>query len=452
MNTSTETISKKLLIVDDDAGLRKQLKWSFAEFEVVTAKDREEATTLLKGDVFPVILLDLGLPPDESNASEGLALLNEIVTVSASSKVIVVTGNDSRENALEAINIGAYDFYEKPIDIDVLKLIVNRAYRLYDLEKENRELMENSLQTTLNGFITANPEMREICRKIEKVAPTDITVLLLGESGTGKELLARSLYDLSGRTEGKFVAINCAAIPENLLESELFGYEKGAFTGAAKRTIGKVELAQKGVLFLDEVGDLPIGLQAKLLRFLQERVFERVGGRKEIEVDLRIVCATHQNLKEKISTGEFREDLFYRISEVSISIPALRERPGDSILLAQYFMKQYQVKDEKPKKMSQSAVFAIENHDWPGNARELENRIKRAMILSEDNAITADDMDLADSGQEESLSLKDIRSKSEHDAILKALALADGKISSAAKILGISRPTLYVMMEKFGLK
>lgn len=447
---------KKILIIDDDPGLRKQLKWCFSDYDTTVAVDRPDAVEKLEVEGFPVVLLDLGLPPDPANSSEGFKLLSEIFEHRPDTKVIVVTGNDTRENALQAVSQGAYDFYQKPIEPDELKLIVERAYRLYELEQENRLLQQKQSSSTIDGFITSNPKMREICRQIEKVAPSDVTVLLLGESGTGKELMARSVYDLGNKRDGAFIAINCAAIPENLLESELFGYEKGAFTGANKRTIGKIENAHNGVLFLDEVGDLPLSLQAKLLRFLQERVIERIGGREEIPVDVRIVCATHQNLREKITTGDFREDLFYRISEITIDIPPLRERVGDAVLLAQYFIKRYKGKNQAKLKLGKEAIIAIEEHDWPGNARELENKVKRALIFAESGLILPEDLELKSPEDSDDLAdildLKILKQKLEHDAILKALGRSEGKLTDAAKLLGVSRPTIYDLIEKYNIK
>ncbi|MDH3901349.1 MAG: PEP-CTERM-box response regulator transcription factor, partial [Gammaproteobacteria bacterium] len=333
-----DATTRKLLVIEDDPGLQTQLRWCFENYEVVIAGDRDAALGTMAKDQLPVITLDLGLPPDADGTSEGFALLEEILIKSPHSKVIVVTGNNDREHATRSVAMGAYDFFYKPIDADMLELIVNRAYRLFELEEENRRLSSKQTDSPLEGVITGSDLMLQVCRKIEKVAPTDATVLVLGESGTGKELLARSLHGMSARRENRFVAINCAAIPENLLESELFGYEKGAFTGAAKQTLGKIETASGGTLFLDEVGDMPLPLQAKLLRFLQERVVERVGGRKEIPVDVRVICATHKNLHELIRSGDFREDLYYRVSELSIAIPALREREGDALLLARVFL------------------------------------------------------------------------------------------------------------------
>lgn len=445
---------RTLLIIDDDPGLQKQLKWCFADFNTYTAGDRESGLAILKQNKPPIVLLDLGLPPDPANASEGLAALEQILTIEPSTKVIVVTGNDDKEVALKAIASGAYDFYQKPVDADVLSLIVDRAYRLYLLELENKKLLDGNSQTAINGIIFSSDIMRKVCHTIEKVAPTDVTVLLLGESGTGKELLARALHEQGVRKDEAFIAINCAAIPENLLESELFGYEKGAFTGAARQTRGKIEYAEKGTLFLDEIGDLPAALQAKLLRFIQERVIERVGGREEIAVDVRIVCATHQDLTQKIENGEFREDLYYRISEISIDIPPLRERPGDAVMLVRHFLKQGQLNQAKAKRLSEVAISAIEKYDWPGNARELENKVKRALILSESDRIEAVDLQLIaeNGGNKDLFDLKTIRDKAEYDALERALNFSENKLTRTAKLLGVSRPTLYDLLNKHGLK
>ena len=450
-----ETSKKqKLLIVEDDHGLQKQLKWSFDKYDVFVAGDRQQAMEVLMEEHPPVVTLDLGLPPDTANAAEGLATLEQILAVSPDTKVIVVTGNDEHENALKSIDMGAYDFYEKPVAPEILGLIIDRAVKLYTLERENRRLLEAQGKTPLQGIIASSPEMLKVCETIAKLAPTDVSVLLLGESGTGKELLARSLHYMGLRMEKSFIAINCAAIPENLLESELFGYEKGAFTGAAKQTRGKIEYAHGGTLFLDEVGDLPLALQAKLLRFLQERVIERIGGREEIPVDVRIVCATHQDLESKIKTNDFREDLYYRISEVSINIPPLRKRLGDASLLARHFLDLYQHETGTTRKFSKSALSAIENYAWPGNARELENRIKRASILAASELIEARDLDLADNAPtfEAVLDLKSAREQAEKEVIQRVLEKTGGKISQAAKLLGVSRPTLYDLMERHGLK
>ena len=444
---------KKLLIVEDDPGLQKQLKWCFSDYELYVASDRESAIRELRNNNPLVVTLDLGLPPDPTNAEEGLLTLGEILSVEPRSKVIVVTGNDEKENALKAIALGAYDFYQKPVEPETLALIVDRAYRLSMLELENEKLSALQSAGTLEGFIASSPQIDKVCRTVEKIAPTDVTTLLLGESGTGKELLARAVHRLSERKENPFVAINCAAIPETLLESELFGYEKGAFTGAQKRTLGKIEFANNGTLFLDEIGDLSQALQAKLLRFLQERVIERVGGREEIPVNVRIICATHQNLEERMRSGEFREDLYYRISEVAINIPPLRERPGDAVMLVKHFVDMYQNENEKPFRLSEEAISAIEHYEWPGNVRELENKVKRATIMAENNSITAEDLELNVVNDDEVvLNLKAARNMAEKNVLSKALARSDGKLSRAAELLGISRPTLYDLLEKHNLK
>jgi two-component system NtrC family response regulator len=402
-----------------------------------------------------VITLDLGLPPDADGTSEGFAMLEDILLRAPHTKVIVVTGNNDRIHATRSVAMGAYDFFYKPIDADMLELIVNRAYRVYELEEENRRLSEQQSESPLEGVITGSDSMLQVCRTVEKVSPTDATVLILGESGTGKELLARSLHELSARREGRFVAINCAAIPENLLESELFGYEKGAFTGAAKQTPGKIETASGGTLFLDEIGDMPAPLQAKLLRFLQERVVERVGGRKEIPVDVRVLCATHKDLHELIRNNEFREDLYYRLGEVSITIPSLKERNGDALLLARVFLERISKQQgKKGHRFNKGAMAAIENYAWPGNVRELENRVKRAVIMAEHKQITASDLELGGNSPDElaTFNLREIRDRSDRQAIVRALNHVGGKVSQAAELLGISRPTMYDLLRKFGLK
>ncbi len=444
----------RLLVVEDDPGLQSQLKWCFDGYEVTISGDRDDALSQVRHLKPPVVTLDLGLPPDPTNATEGLRLLEEILSLQPATKVIVVTGNDEREHAVKAVGLGAYDFYQKPIDAEVLGLIVDRAYRLWELERENQRLSQRPEHSPLEGLIAASPEMLRACRMVEKVAPTDTTVLLLGESGTGKELLARALHGLSSRADARFVAINCAAIPETLLESELFGYERGAFTGANKRTRGKIEYADGGTLFLDEVGDLPQSLQAKLLRFLQERVLERLGGRSEISVNLRVLCATHQDLKKLIQSGEFREDLYYRISEITLNIPPLRERSGDAILLAKSFLQTYAKEETRSVRgFSEEAVRAIEAYRWPGNARELANRVKRAVIMAEGSHITEEDLELATPGEGEMpLNLREVRESAERQAVQRALALTGGNASQTAELLGISRPTLYDLLNKFGLK
>ncbi|MEW5771031.1 MAG: PEP-CTERM-box response regulator transcription factor [Pseudomonadota bacterium] len=445
----------KILLVEDDVGLQKQIKWSLDDYEVVIAGEREEALNQIRRFEPAVVLLDLGLPPDPDGATEGLAALQQILQLAPGTKIIVVTGNQDRANAVKAIGMGAFDFYHKPFEEQILKLVIERAFKVYELEQENRALSARNRAEPLQGLITSDPEMLKVCRMIEKVAPSDASVLLLGESGTGKEVLARGLHELSSRTKGRFVAINCAAIPDNLLESELFGCEKGAFTGAAKQTIGKIEYADKGTLFLDEIGDLPMPLQAKLLRFLQERVIERLGGRGEIPVDVRVVAATHQNLAELIKDGRFREDLFYRLSEISVNIPPLRDRHGDKTLLAHAFLERFnQTQKRNLRGITPEALHAIEAHAWPGNVREMENTMKRAVIMADGAQITCEDLGLAPGNVEDAqpLNLRQIRDEAERSAVSRAIARSNGNIAQAAELLGISRPTLYDLMNRFGLK
>lgn len=441
-----------LLIVEDDAGLQKQLKWSFDDLEVVIAGDREAALVAVRRYEPPVVTLDLGLPPDADGASEGLATLEQILALAPNTKVIVVSGNQDRANAVQAIAAGAYDYYHKPIEPEILRLIVNRAMHLHQLESENQRL-QLPRGGALSGVITGSATMQKVCRTIEKVAPVNATALLLGDSGTGKELLARALHDLSPRAKERFIAINCAAIPENLLESELFGYEKGAFTGAGKQTKGKIEYAHQGTLFLDEVGDLPFSLQAKLLRFLQERVVERLGGRDEIPVDVRVVCATHQDLRRRIEDGRFREDLFYRISEITINIPALKERDGDNVLLAHAFLEKFSKQYNKVTKgFAPDAISAIKAHTWPGNVREMENCLKRAVIMSEDSRLGVQDLGLAMGAEAPMpLNLRQAREIAEREAVNKAMARVGGNIAKAAELLGVSRPTLYDLLGRHDL-
>ncbi len=436
-----------LLVVEDDAGLQRQLRWAYDDYEVVIAGDRESALEALREHKPTVATLDLGLPPDADGTSEGFATLEAIMAAEPHTKVIVASGHGARDSARRAIALGAFDFYQKPVDIDELGFIVSRAFHVAEIEAENRRLSENRNSGPLANLIAAAPEMLKVSQMVERVAPTDVSVLLLGASGTGKEVLARGLHDASRRAGGPFVAINCGAIPETLLEAELFGYERGAFTGAVKTTEGKIELAQGGTLFLDEVGDIPLPLQVKLLRFIQERVIERIGGRKSIEVDTRIVCATHRNLKRMIADGTFREDLFYRIAEVVITIPALKDREGDAALLANHFLKHYGGnRPGAPLRFGPGALAAINLHSWPGNVRELENRVKRATIMADGTTITAADLDLADSPDAAIQTLKESRMASDRRTIGAALTAAGGSISRAAKLLGISRPTLYDMI------
>ena len=445
---------QKVLLVEDDPGLQKQLKWSLGDYELVVAADRDSAIAQLRRHEPAVVLLDLGLPPDPDGASEGLAALQQILSLAPATKIIVVTGNLDRANAVKAIHLGAYDFFQKPFDPEVLALMIGRALHLHALEAENRLLAARSAGSALQGLITASEPMLKVCRTVEKVAPANATVLLLGESGTGKEVLARGVHELSPRAGKRFVAINCAAIPDTLLESELFGYEKGAFTGAAKQTIGKIEYASEGTLFLDEIGDLPMPLQAKLLRFLQERVIERLGGRGEIPVDVRVVCATHRDLAGMIRDGSFREDLYYRLSEITVSIPPLRERPGDAVLLAQAFLERSARElGRSLKGFTADALVALEAHAWPGNVREMENLIKRAAIMAEGSQVTAADLGLEGGEVEpQPFNLRQVRDEADRMAVGRALSLSGGNIAQAAELLGVSRPTLYDLMAKTGLK
>jgi two-component system NtrC family response regulator len=446
----------KLLIVEDDEGLQRQLRWAYDDYEVFCASDRRAAIDLLRSEEPPVVTLDLGLPPDPDGVSEGFATLETILSLKPETKVIVASGHGARESALRAIASGAYDFYQKPVDIDQLGLIVRRAFQLHGIETENRRLESHvgEDRRVLGTMITAAPEMMKVARTIERVANADVSVMLLGASGTGKELLARGLHRASRRRDGSFVAINCAAIPENLLEAELFGYEKGAFTGAIKTTEGKIELAHGGTLFLDEVGDIPLPLQVKLLRFLQERTIERIGGRKPIAVDTRIVCATHQDLPAMIQAASFREDLYYRLAEIVVRIPSLAERHGDATLLAKHFLHVFS-REMNPsvRGFSPDALAAINDWKWPGNVRELENRMKRAVIMADGKLITAEDLDLAprDPGALP-VNLKAAREEADRRVIRQALARTESNISSAARLLGISRPTLYDLLKQYGLQ
>ncbi|WP_231624919.1 MULTISPECIES: PEP-CTERM-box response regulator transcription factor [unclassified Novosphingobium] len=447
----------KLLIVEDDPGLQAQLKWAYEDFEVLIAGDRQTALALLRSEEPAVVTLDLGLPPDPDGTSEGFAVLDAIMALKPDTKVIVASGHGARESALRAIQQGAYDFYAKPVDIDALGLIVRRALHLHKIEAENRQLAERAPEgnKVLGRMITGAPEMVKVARTIERVAGTNVSVMLLGASGTGKELLARGLHEASPRRQGAFVAINCAAIPENLLESELFGHEKGAFTGAVKTTEGKIEQASGGTLFLDEVGDIPFPLQVKLLRFLQERTIERIGGRRSIEVDTRIVCATHQNLEAMITDGRFREDLFYRLAEIVIRIPSLAERPGDAALLAKAFLTRFAAEmNPSVKGFAPDALAAIDAWTWPGNVRELENRVKRAVIMADGKLVSASDLDLAEPGEDEAnpLNLKSAREATDRKMIRHALARSEGNISNTARLLGISRPTLYDLLKQYDLQ
>ncbi|SDW60631.1 PEP-CTERM-box response regulator transcription factor [Marinobacter mobilis] len=449
-------MSKRLLIVEDDPGLQSQMRWCFSEdLEVAVAGTRETALAALRRLEPDVVTLDLGLPPDPGGASEGFALLEDILRLSPQTKVIVVTGREDKENAVKAIGMGACDFYQKPLDADILTFVVNRALRLSELERENRELQSTQNGTTIKGIVAASPQMVSICRTLEKVAPTDVTTLISGETGTGKELLARALHDLSHRSGKPFAAINCAAIPENLLESELFGYEKGAFTGATQSKKGKIESANGGTLFLDEIGDMPMPLQAKLLRFLQERVIDRVGSVTPIPVDVRVVCATHREVRQLIDSGDFREDLYYRISEITLDVPALRERDGDALVIAKSLLKSLGKQMDRPNlSFSEDAVRAISSYAWPGNVREMINKVKRATIMADGKRVTAADLELESdvSPMDTQLNLRQVRETAERQAITQALQSSNFNMAQAARLLGVTRPTLYNLTDKYKIE
>lgn len=447
---SAEIQRGKLLILENDRALRRELEAIFADLTVTVSETSEQALALVRRIEPDVVLFDLGPAREPTVASQNLDLLRQILNLAPDIKIIAMTEHDARELAVAAVGLGATDFYHKPIDADVLSIVVRRAFRIRELEEENWRLREQTGAMALEGIIGVSDAMRSLCRSIEKVAPTNATVLLLGDSGTGKELLARAIHRLSGRSHQQFVAINCAAIPDTLLESELFGYEKGAFTGAAKRTPGKLESADGGTVFLDEIGEMPASLQAKMLRVLQERSVERIGGRTPIPLDLRIVCATNRNLDALIGTGGFRDDLFYRISEVTVRVPPLRDRQGDSLLLAQFLLQEMATRFGKPTRgLAPDAIRAIQAHRWPGNVRELENRIKGAVIMAEGAVVTANDLGLQDPGDDpEYLNLRVARQRAEAQAVRQSLAVAKGNLSKAADLLGVTRPTLYDLLEK----
>ena len=444
----------KLLIVEDDEGIASQYRWAFPEYELFITHNRQQALAAAHKEAPDVALIDLGLPPDPDGVSEGFATLEQVQRIVPDIKAIVVTGNGEKPNALRAVSIGAYDFCEKPTEIQVLRTIVDRALRLRRLEEENKRLAAVPQRSPIERIITSNDAMLKVCRDIEKLAAANVPVLLLGESGTGKEALAHALHELGPRSKQPFVAINCGAIPENLLESELFGHERGAFTGAVKQSIGKIEGANRGTLFLDEIGDLPHPLQVKLLRFLQDQVIERIGGRQRIQVDVRIVSATNVGLEERVQSGAFRNDLFYRMNSVTVRIPPLRQRGGDVMLLANYFFSRYSREFGRTMKgFTDRAVAAITSHAWPGNVRELENRMKRAVIMAEGKLLDAADLELEpaeDDGM--GLDLRSARTRAEREVIQIALARSNGTLSTAARLLGVSRPTLYGLMELHGIE
>jgi len=443
-----------LLIVEDDPGLRNQLRWSLDQYSVQVAEDRESAMAAVRKHEPAVVTLDLGLPPDPGGVSEGFAVLQEVLAYAPQTKVIVITGNDDNLNAVKAVGQGAYDFYQKPIDPEILSFVVDRAFRLRNLEDENRKLARLHISHPMEGIIAVSPEMHEVCRMVERFAPTNMSVLVQGESGTGKEVIARALHAMSPRAGKPFIAVNAAAIPENLLESELFGHEKGAFTGATQQVKGKFELADGGTFFLDEVGDIPISLQPKLLRVLQERIVERIGGRQPIKVDVRLICATHQNIPRLIGQNLFREDLLFRINELVINLPALRERTGDIAILARAFMERF------AKQMgrhllgfSEEAMGAMEAYPWPGNVREMESKIKRAVIMAAGSLIEARDLELVPGqASRRTPTLREARDAAERQAICAALVEADENVTKAADLLDVTRPTLYSLLSKFSLK
>ena len=444
----------KLLIVEDDEGLCSQYRWAFPSCDVVLSHIRQQAIGLVKRDNPPVVIIDLGLPPDPDGVSEGFATLDEVLRIAPRTKIVVATGNGARKHALKAISQGAYDFCEKTVEIEVLRTIVDRALNLYRLEEENRRLAHVPVRSPIERIVTTSVAMLKLCRDVEKLATTNVPVMLLGESGTGKEALAAALHELGPRAKQPFVAINCGAIPENLLESELFGHERGAFTGAVKQTIGKIESANKGTLFLDEIGDLPHQLQVKLLRFLQDQIVERIGGRQKIQVDVRVVSATNANLDEKIAQGAFRGDLFYRMNAVTVRIPPLRERDGDVILLANFFLTRFNLEFSRNiRGFTEAATVALDAHDWPGNVRELENRMKRAVVMAESRMIDVTDLELTPAEEAmPDLDLRAARLRAERQVLRAALARSNNTLATAARLLGVSRPTLYGLMEVHGIE
>ena len=446
--------TRKLLVVDDDDGIRRQLRWAFDKFEVLAAGDRSSAMETVRRFAPPVVLLDLGLPPDPHGPTEGLATLDTIMSEAPATKVIVMSGQTQREYAVQAVARGGYDFYQKPIEVDTLSMIVDRAYHVFSLEEENRRLISGMASSPIPGLITTNAEMLALCDELRRFAPSEVSMLLLGESGTGKEVLARAAHSLSKRSKGPFIAINCAAIPEHLLESELFGHEKGSFTGAFKTTIGKVEMAGGGTLFLDEIGDLPLSLQAKLFRFVQERVIERIGGRKSIAIDVRILSATNKDLMALIEAGTFREELYYRLSETVLHIPPLRDRPDDAVVLAHHFLNAHAAQEGRAiRGFSNESLSAISRYEWPGNVRELENRVKRALVAARGKYITSSDLGLPSEDEDaRKLTLKQSREKAERQAIARAMIEAEGNVSRAAKLLDVSRPTLYQLLREYNIK
>jgi two-component system NtrC family response regulator len=445
----------KLLIVDDDEGIRTQLRWALApDYEILLAGDRITATELFRTSRPPVVLLDLGLPPQPGTPDEGLATLSELLATDSLAKVVIVTGQGEKEAALRAIGAGAYDFVGKPVEMDEMKLLLKRCFHVAHLEREYREMQQRFREDSFEGMLGNSSRMQAVFDSIRKVATTDAPVLLLGESGTGKEMVALAIHQRSVRKDGPFAAINCSAIPDTLLESELFGHEKGAFTGAHVQRKGRIENSNGGTLFLDEIGEIPLPLQVKLLRFLQEQRIERVGGRQEIQVDTRVIAATNADLKKGLSDGTFREDLYYRLAVVQIMLPPLRDREGDINLLAQSFLQQFAAQSGKTGlAFRPEALRAMQQHSWPGNVRELQNRVRRAVIMSEGKRLTVQDLELAQTAAApQGTSLKEARESLEREMVQHALRKHAGKITAAAAELGISRPTLYELIEKLGVQ
>ncbi|ALC16841.1 two-component sigma54-specific transcriptional regulator, Fis family [Desulfuromonas soudanensis] len=453
---------EKLLIIDDNAEIRKQLKWGLGkEYRVLLAGDATEALSIFKAQGPQVVTLDLGLPPNPDGAEEGLRCLREMLTLDPAVKVVVISGNEERANALKAVGLGAYDFYQKPIELGELRIILARAFHLAALEAENRRLQRAMMADTpaFLGIFGHCPEMQTVFNTIRKVATCDVPVLILGESGTGKELVAQAIHSESRRRCGPFIPINCGAIPENLLESELFGHEKGSFTGAQARVQGKFEYADKGTLFLDEIGELPPVLQVKILRFLQDQRIQRVGGREDIDVDARIIAATNIDMEKAIRGGSFREDLYYRIGVITINLPPLRERGEDIVLLGNLFLGRFsEVLKKRVRGFSVAALEALQDYGWPGNVRELENKVKRAVIMAEGALLEPQDLGFATmessapAGDDAEMTLRAAKDRVERDLVTAAIAKQNGNILRAAEMLGISRPTIYDLMKKHGLQ
>jgi two-component system, NtrC family, response regulator len=444
----------KVLIVDDDEEIRVQMKWALSQhYEILLAEDRAGAVNTFKMERPAVILLDLGLPPRPNDAEEGLAALSALLAIDNAAKIIIISGQDEKKNALQAVGAGAYDFLCKPIDMEELKFLLGRCIYVANLEREYRQLQLSVRAEGFEDMLGSSPQMQGVFAYIRKVAKTTAPVLLLGESGTGKEMAALAIHRRSDRKDAPFIAINCNAIPENLLESELFGHEKGSFTGAHAQRKGLMESAAGGTLFLDEIGELPPAIQVKLLRFLQEQRFQRVGGRQEIQIDTRIIAATNIDLKQAVANGKFREDLYFRLAVVVIKLPPLRDREEDVELLAREFLQQFAVQCEKTAlRFAPDALRAVKRHIWPGNVRELQNRVKRAVIMADGKRITASDLELtADSEVVPPATLKEARENTERELVEQALKRHSGRISSAAAELGISRPTLYELMDKLGI-